>query len=157
MDVLAVQEVTRFCRDFVLKNGPIVIDCATYRYHGHSMSDPGTRFVLDLTDLSSTLFCVSSFVWFTLYGYILLYFILICLSCLPFHTSASFSSFCLPYTCWPDLYYPVYAILSIVWHPNLLSTLHSTIIHGIFSYSFFFYTQIQYCNLIGCQPILSRI
>lgn len=44
MDILAVREVTRFAKDFVLKNGPLVIDCATYRYHGHSMSDPGTSY-----------------------------------------------------------------------------------------------------------------
>lgn len=44
MDILAVREVTRFAKEFVLKNGPLVIDCATYRYHGHSMSDPGTSY-----------------------------------------------------------------------------------------------------------------
>lgn len=44
MDVLAMREATRFARDFVLKNGPIVIEAATYRYHGHSMSDPGTSY-----------------------------------------------------------------------------------------------------------------
>lgn len=44
MDVLAVRECMRFCKDFVLKNGPIVVDAATYRYHGHSMSDPGTSY-----------------------------------------------------------------------------------------------------------------
>lgn len=44
MDVLAVKEATRFCKDYALKNGPILIEAATYRYHGHSMSDPGTRF-----------------------------------------------------------------------------------------------------------------
>ena len=45
MDVLAVREGTRFAKDYALKNGPILIEVATYRYHGHSMSDPGTRFV----------------------------------------------------------------------------------------------------------------
>ncbi|KAL4232653.1 Pyruvate dehydrogenase E1 component subunit alpha [Mactra antiquata] len=44
MDILAVREATRYAKDYVLKNGPLVIDCATYRYHGHSMSDPGTSY-----------------------------------------------------------------------------------------------------------------
>lgn len=44
MDVLAVREATKYCRDFALKNGPILMEAATYRYHGHSMSDPGTSY-----------------------------------------------------------------------------------------------------------------
>ncbi|VDH94394.1 pyruvate dehydrogenase E1 component alpha subunit [Mytilus galloprovincialis] len=44
MDVLAVKEATRFAKDYVLKNGPLLIECATYRYSGHSMSDPGTSY-----------------------------------------------------------------------------------------------------------------
>jgi pyruvate dehydrogenase E1 component alpha subunit len=44
MDVLAVKEGMRFAIDYVLKNGPIVIEAATYRYSGHSMSDPGTSY-----------------------------------------------------------------------------------------------------------------
>ena len=43
MDVLAVKEATKFPKEFALNHGPILIEAATYRYHGHSMSDPGTR------------------------------------------------------------------------------------------------------------------
>lgn len=41
MKVVDVQEAIRFSRDYALRNGPIVIEFVTYRYFGHSMSDPG--------------------------------------------------------------------------------------------------------------------
>lgn len=44
MDVLAVREATRFARRYALKQGPILLECVTYRYSGHSMSDPGTSY-----------------------------------------------------------------------------------------------------------------
>ncbi|KAL1139733.1 hypothetical protein AAG570_006711 [Ranatra chinensis] len=45
MDVLTVQEVSRFAIDFCLRgNGPIILELTTYRYGGHYISDPGTSY-----------------------------------------------------------------------------------------------------------------
>ena len=49
MDVLAVREATRFALEYCNKNGPLVYEISTYRYHGHSMSDPGTSYRLTRT------------------------------------------------------------------------------------------------------------
>ncbi|KAJ1981171.1 alpha subunit of pyruvate dehydrogenase [Dimargaris verticillata] len=45
MDAMAVLQATRFARKWALDgNGPLILEMATYRYGGHSMSDPGTTY-----------------------------------------------------------------------------------------------------------------
>lgn len=43
-DVFNVREWTKYCKQYVIKNGPMFLELDTYRYQGHSMSDPGITY-----------------------------------------------------------------------------------------------------------------
>lgn len=34
----------QYCKSHALENGPIVLQCDTYRYHGHSVADSGIEY-----------------------------------------------------------------------------------------------------------------
>lgn len=44
MNVFAVREIMKFAKNFAINNGPIFLEFDTYRYQGHSMSDPGISY-----------------------------------------------------------------------------------------------------------------
>ncbi|KAJ7056227.1 mitochondrial pyruvate dehydrogenase E1 component beta subunit [Mycena amicta] len=46
MDIVATLQAVRYARDWTVKQkkGPLLLEFVTYRYGGHSMSDPGTTY-----------------------------------------------------------------------------------------------------------------
>jgi pyruvate dehydrogenase E1 component alpha subunit len=43
-NVFDVKEAMKFAKNYSVENGPIFIEFLCYRYHGHSMSDPGVTY-----------------------------------------------------------------------------------------------------------------
>ena len=44
LNVFSVREAFKFAKRYCPENGPLVFNIKTYRYHGHSMSDPGITY-----------------------------------------------------------------------------------------------------------------
>jgi len=44
MNILAVRECCKYAMAHALEEGPVMLEMDTYRYHGHSMSDPGITY-----------------------------------------------------------------------------------------------------------------
>lgn len=42
--MLMVREAIKWAGAYVVENGPLFLEMCTYRYHGHSMSDPGVTY-----------------------------------------------------------------------------------------------------------------
>merc|ERR1712227_268026 len=63
MDIVAVREATKWAKAWTLKNGLLMMELKTYRYHGHSMSDPGTSYRTrdEVQNMKKTLDPITSF------------------------------------------------------------------------------------------------
>jgi TPP-dependent pyruvate/acetoin dehydrogenase alpha subunit len=46
MDIIAATQAVKYARNWAVDqdNGPLLLEFVTYRYGGHSMSDPGTTY-----------------------------------------------------------------------------------------------------------------
>lgn len=42
--MLTVRETIKWAGKYVQEHGPLFVEASTYRYHGHSMSDPGVSY-----------------------------------------------------------------------------------------------------------------
>lgn len=43
-NLFMVREASKFCKEYSLQHGPMFLEIDTYRYQGHSMSDPGVTY-----------------------------------------------------------------------------------------------------------------
>lgn len=43
-NIFHVREAMKWAKAYAIENGPFFIEMSTYRYHGHSMSDPGITY-----------------------------------------------------------------------------------------------------------------
>ena len=60
LNVFQVREIMKMCKRWCPQNGPINLNVITYRYHGHSMSDPGLSYRTreEVTNIRKTKDCI---------------------------------------------------------------------------------------------------
>jgi pyruvate dehydrogenase E1 component alpha subunit len=60
MCVYNVKSAMEFAKEYAVENGPIMVSIDTYRYHGHSMSDPGITYrnAQEVQEVRKTIDCI---------------------------------------------------------------------------------------------------
>ena len=43
-NIFMMRETIKWAKNYCINNGPLFLEVMTYRYHGHSMSDPGLTY-----------------------------------------------------------------------------------------------------------------
>lgn len=60
-NIFAVREGMKVAKKYAVENGPLCVEMKTYRYHGHSMSDPGVTYRSrdDVSNIRKTKDCIN--------------------------------------------------------------------------------------------------
>lgn len=62
MCVYSIKNAIKFAKEYAVEHGPIMVSIDTYRYHGHSMSDPGVTYrdSTEVQEVRKTVDCIKN-------------------------------------------------------------------------------------------------